>query len=141
MHHPTDHTYHDDLCYPSRGTLARTRNSSMHPPWRIDPTTHRTMSERSYHGATSHIRNMSCLFIVSVCFLGFFCCFGLFCVLLLCVFFWGGGGGGGVWILLLCWVCFVWFSDYILKLNKDTNNLLNKLTIIISRSPNTGNVR
>ena len=21
-------------------------------PWRIDPTTHRTMSERSYHGAT-----------------------------------------------------------------------------------------
>ena len=23
------------------------------PPWRIDPTTHRTMSERSYHGATS----------------------------------------------------------------------------------------
>ena len=22
-------------------------------PWRIDPTTHRTMSERSYHGATS----------------------------------------------------------------------------------------
>ena len=23
------------------------------PPWRIDPTTHRTMSERSYHGAKS----------------------------------------------------------------------------------------
>ena len=22
-------------------------------PWRIDPTTHRTMGERSYHGATS----------------------------------------------------------------------------------------
>ena len=28
------------------------RNSSMGRPWRIDPTTHRTMSERSYHGAT-----------------------------------------------------------------------------------------
>ena len=25
----------------------------MGPPWRIDPMTHRTMSERSYHGATS----------------------------------------------------------------------------------------
>ena len=27
-------------------------NGSMGPPWRIDPTTHRTMSECSYHGAT-----------------------------------------------------------------------------------------
>ena len=25
----------------------------MGPPWRIDATIHRTMSERSYHGATS----------------------------------------------------------------------------------------
>ena len=33
-----------------------------HPvPWRIDPTTHRTMSERSYRGATSH-----CPFILHV---------------------------------------------------------------------------
>ena len=32
-------TYHS-LCYTS--------------PWRIDPTTHCTMSEQSYHGATSH---------------------------------------------------------------------------------------
>ena len=39
--------------YTSRGVLAGTRNSSMGPPWRIDPT-HRTMSERSYHGSTSH---------------------------------------------------------------------------------------
>ena len=30
-----------------------TRNSSIGPPRRIDPTTHRTMSERSYHGATT----------------------------------------------------------------------------------------
>ena len=35
-------------CYTSRGALVGTRNSSMGPPWRIDPTTHRTMSERSY---------------------------------------------------------------------------------------------
>ena len=47
-----DNTYHD-LCNTSRGALAGTRNSSMGRPWRIDPTTHRTMSECSYHGATS----------------------------------------------------------------------------------------
>ena len=28
--------------------MSGTRNSSMGPPWRIDPTTHRTMSERSH---------------------------------------------------------------------------------------------
>ena len=51
MHHPTDRiTHNHDLCYTSRGALAGTRNSSMGPPWRIDPTTHRTMSELSYHG-------------------------------------------------------------------------------------------
>ena len=42
--HRQDNTYHG-LCYTSRGALAGTR--------RIDPTTHRTMSERSYHGVTS----------------------------------------------------------------------------------------
>ena len=50
--HRQDNTYHG-LCYTSRGALAGTRNSSMGPRWRIDPTIHRTMSERSYHGATS----------------------------------------------------------------------------------------
>ena len=50
--HRQDSTYHG-LCYTSHGALAGTRNSSMGPPWRIDPTIHRTMSERSYHGATS----------------------------------------------------------------------------------------
>ena len=50
--HRQDSTYHG-LCYTSRGALAGTRNSSMGPLWRIDPTTHRTMSERSYNGATS----------------------------------------------------------------------------------------
>ena len=48
--HIQDNTYHG-LCYTSRGALAGTRNSST--PWRIDPTTHHTMNERSYHGATS----------------------------------------------------------------------------------------
>ena len=42
-----DNTYHG-LCYTSRGALAGTRNSSMGSPGRIDPTTHRTTSERSY---------------------------------------------------------------------------------------------
>ena len=50
--HRQDNTCHS-LCYTSRGSLAGTRNSPMGPPWRIDPTTHRTNSERSYHGATS----------------------------------------------------------------------------------------
>ena len=41
-----DSTYHG-LCYTSRGALAGTRNSSMVPPRRIDPTTHLAMSRRS----------------------------------------------------------------------------------------------
>ena len=39
--------------YTSCGALAGTRNSPMGPPWRIDLTTHHTMSERSYHRAKS----------------------------------------------------------------------------------------
>ena len=51
--HRQDNTYHG-LCYTSRGALAGTRNSSMGSPHEGSiPTTHRTMSERSYHGATS----------------------------------------------------------------------------------------
>ena len=46
--HRQDSTYHS-LCYTSRGALAGTRNSWMAPPWRIDPTTYCTTSERSYH--------------------------------------------------------------------------------------------
>ena len=42
--HRQANTYHG-LCYTSRGALAGMRNSSMGPRWRIDPTTHRTMSE------------------------------------------------------------------------------------------------
>ena len=45
--HRQDNTYHN--C----GPLAITRNSSMGPPWRINPTTHRTVSKHSSHGATS----------------------------------------------------------------------------------------
>ena len=56
--HRQDNTYHG-LCYTSLEALAGTRNSSMGPPWRIDPTTHRTMSECSYHGATSRSLKMN----------------------------------------------------------------------------------
>ena len=42
--HRQDITYHH-LCYTCRGALARTRNSSMGLPYRIDPTTHHTISE------------------------------------------------------------------------------------------------
>ena len=51
--HRQDNTYHG-LCYTSSGALAGTRNGSVGPPCMIDLTTHHTMSERSYHGATSH---------------------------------------------------------------------------------------
>ena len=52
MHHPTDRIAHTTAFVTP--ALAGTRNSSMgSPPWSIDPTTHRTMSERPYHGATS----------------------------------------------------------------------------------------
>ena len=50
--HRQDNTYHG-LCYTSCGALAGTRNSSMGPLWRIDSTTYRTISKRSYHRATS----------------------------------------------------------------------------------------
>ena len=46
--HRQDSTTHV-LCYTSRGALAGTKNSWMDPPWRTDPTIHRTMSESSYH--------------------------------------------------------------------------------------------
>ena len=42
-YHIQDNTYYG-LCYTSLGALAGTRNSSMGPPRRIEPTTHRTMS-------------------------------------------------------------------------------------------------
>ena len=42
----------DDPSHHERTFLPRSY-ISMGPPWRVDPTTHRTMNERSYHGATS----------------------------------------------------------------------------------------
>ena len=48
-----DNIYHG-LCYISHVTLAGTRNSSMGPSRRIDPTIHRTMSGRSYHRGRMH---------------------------------------------------------------------------------------
>ena len=47
--------------YTSHGALAGARNSSMGQPWRIDPTIHHTMSERSYHGATNRSLHQSWL--------------------------------------------------------------------------------
>ena len=44
--HKQDITYHC-LCYTSRGALAGIRNSSIDPPWGIDPTTRHTMIRRS----------------------------------------------------------------------------------------------
>ena len=64
--HRQDNTYHS-LCYTSLGALAWTRNSSMGPSWRIDPTTHRTMSKRSYHGATSRSWQQWCMQAVEHC--------------------------------------------------------------------------
>ena len=59
--HRQDNTYHG-LCYTSRVALAGTRNSSIGPPHEGSTRRpHRTMSERSYHGATSrsHIQRDS----------------------------------------------------------------------------------
>ena len=55
MHHPTDRITHTTaFVTPVVEHWLETRNSSMGSPQRrIDPTTHRTTSERSYHGATS----------------------------------------------------------------------------------------
>ena len=50
--HRQDSTYHS-LCYTSRGALAWMRNSPVGPPWGIELTSHRIMSECSYHRATS----------------------------------------------------------------------------------------
>ena len=45
MLHPTDKIAHSTtFFYISHGALAGTKNSSMGPPWGIDPMTHRTMS-------------------------------------------------------------------------------------------------
>ena len=52
MHHPRQNSPYHGHCYTSNGELSGMRNSSIGPPWRIDPTTHHTMSECSYHGAT-----------------------------------------------------------------------------------------
>ena len=50
--HRQDSTYHS-LCYTSHGALAGMRNSSMDSPHEGSIRRRRTMSERSYHGATS----------------------------------------------------------------------------------------
>ena len=59
------------------------------PHERIDPTTHRTMSERSYHGATSRSRVLKVSEQLVLCLF----CFVLF-VCLLCFAVCGRGVGG-----------------------------------------------
>ena len=57
MHHLIGRITHTTaFVIPVVEVLAGTRNSLMCPPRRIDPTIHRTMNERSYHGATSRSR-------------------------------------------------------------------------------------
>ena len=46
MHHPTDSITYHSLCYTRHESLAGTSNSSMGPPWRIDPKIHCIMSEQ-----------------------------------------------------------------------------------------------
>ena len=51
MHHPTDRITHT-MAFVTPD-VEHWLEREMCPPCRIDPTTHRTMSERFYHGATS----------------------------------------------------------------------------------------
>ena len=50
MHHPTDRITHTTAFVTPLVEHWLEREIAQ---WRIDPTTHRTMNERSYHGATS----------------------------------------------------------------------------------------
>ena len=65
-------SYRQNDTYHSHGSLAGTGIHSMGPPWRNDPTTHCTMSERSYHGATSrslhHIHSYLLKLVTSWCY-------------------------------------------------------------------------
>ena len=76
--HRQDSTYHG-LCYTRCRALAGTKNSSMGSPWRIDPMTHHTMNECSYHRAISPLymlganmqkkkTSLLCLFRANACF-------------------------------------------------------------------------
>ena len=49
----------DDPLHYERTLLPQSYISLLGSPWRIDPMTHRTMSERSYHIATSLHQNVS----------------------------------------------------------------------------------
>ena len=54
MHHPTDRIAHTTaFVTPVVEHWLEREIAQWVQPWRIDPTTHRTTSERSYHGATS----------------------------------------------------------------------------------------
>ena len=59
--HRKDSTYYS-LCYTSCGALAGLRKYLNGSPWGIKLITHCTMSECSYHGATSHKKEGNVLF-------------------------------------------------------------------------------
>ena len=59
--HPTDRIAHINTALLHQSLNTGTRNSS-----RIDPTTHRTMSEHSYRGATSRSHTSETLIFVFV---------------------------------------------------------------------------
>ena len=59
MHHLTDRITHTTIFDTSVvEQFFETRNSSMGPPWRMDQTTHRTMNELFYSGATTSHRSL-----------------------------------------------------------------------------------
>ena len=136
-----DSTYHR-LSYTSRGALAGTRNSSKGPPWGIDPTTHRTMSERSDHGATSRSYLMLQWLLVylyahvvtQLCTIYDAPCVSHNAFLFQCFFldrFWGVGGGGATIVQLFkqFYVChlYEWVTlaqknpEYKITLRKEWN--------------------
>ena len=70
MRHPTYGIAHTSAFVTL--VLAGTRNSSMAPPCGIDPKTHRTMSRRSYHGATSRSWEHNEVFVIVLSIKSFF---------------------------------------------------------------------
>ena len=87
--HKQNGTYYG-VCYTSHGALAKTRNSSMDPPWGIDTTTYHTMS-RCYHKATSHsslIQQMQTKYVIlQLCNLAIFILRTMLTTMKLCALF------------------------------------------------------
>ena len=65
--HRQDSTYHN-ICWPVVEHWVEKDIAQCVHPWRIDPMTHRTMSKRSYHRATSCSLHWTMHFLVKVFF-------------------------------------------------------------------------